>query len=54
MFAIVATCLFFGVPITFIGALGLVTSFVGFFAFTYCRHQRQMWQKELKDKDSIV
>ena len=59
MFAIVATCLFFGVPITFLGAVGLLTSFVGFFAFTYFRNQRQQGAKpnELvnkKGKDSVV
>jgi hypothetical protein len=36
------TCLFFGVPLTLIGCLGILMSFVGFASFTHFRRKRHL------------
>jgi hypothetical protein len=37
IFAIIVTSIVFGVPITFVGALGICISFGGFMSFTYAK-----------------
>jgi drug/metabolite transporter (DMT)-like permease len=41
MFAIIVTSFLFGVPITFIGAMGILCSFIGFMGFSHYKVQRQ-------------
>lgn len=41
MFIVIGTCIFFGVPMTAVGAIGLVTCFGGFCGFTFFRAQRK-------------
>jgi Triose-phosphate Transporter family len=47
MFAIVVTSIIFSVPITFLGAVGILVSFGGFMAFTHYKIQRQRQPKPL-------
>jgi Triose-phosphate Transporter family len=47
MFAIVVTSIIFSVPITLLGALGILVSFGGFMAFTHYKIQRQRQPKPL-------
>jgi hypothetical protein len=41
IFAIIVTSIVFGVPITFVGALGICISFGGFVSFTYAKTQKK-------------
>lgn len=41
IFAVVVTSIFFAVPITLIGCLGICISFIGFMSFTHYKIQRQ-------------
>lgn len=50
MFAIVASCVVFSVPITIAGACGIITSFCGFCGFSYHRSVRR--RKEDKKTSS--
>jgi hypothetical protein len=54
MFATLATCFFFGVPMTVLGGAGILMSFSGFYAFTYYRSLRTTTGKEFKVKDGDV
>lgn len=47
LFAIVVTSIIFSVPITLLGALGILVSFGGFMAFTHYKIQRQRQPKPL-------
>jgi Triose-phosphate Transporter family len=47
MFAIVVTSIIFAVPITLLGAVGILVSFGGFMAFTHYKVQRQRQPKPL-------
>ena len=53
MFAIVATSIAFGVPISMMGALGILLCVVGFSGFTHFRFQRQgQSKKDAKDEEN--
>jgi hypothetical protein len=54
MFATLATCFFFGVPMSVLGGAGILMSFSGFYAFTYYRSLRTARGKEIKVKDGDV
>jgi hypothetical protein len=54
MFATLATCFFFGVPMSVLGGAGICMSFSGFYAFTYYRSLRTTSGKGLKVKDGNV
>ncbi|EEC43064.1 predicted protein [Phaeodactylum tricornutum CCAP 1055/1] len=57
MFAILSTSIFFGVPISILGAAGIVLCLAGFLSFTYTRSQRTANKAILKSfdhKDSNV
>jgi hypothetical protein len=54
MFATLATCFFFGVPMSVLGGAGILMSFSGFYAFTYYRSLRTAKSKEINMKDGDV
>jgi drug/metabolite transporter (DMT)-like permease len=54
MFATLATCFFFGVPMSVLGGAGILMSFSGFYAFTYYRSLRTARGKEIEVKDGDV
>jgi len=47
MFAIIVTSILFSVPITMLGGLGILLSFIGFMAFTHYKVQRQNTPKPI-------
>jgi hypothetical protein len=47
IFAIIVTSVVFAVPITFMGAFGIIISVVGFLSFTHYKIQRQRQPKPL-------
>jgi drug/metabolite transporter (DMT)-like permease len=47
IFAIIVTSIFFGVPITFVGAIGILCSISGFLGFTHYKIRRQSTPKPL-------
>jgi hypothetical protein len=47
IFAIVVTSFLFGVPITFVGAIGIAASFGGFLAFTHYKAKRMRQPKPI-------
>jgi hypothetical protein len=51
MFATLATCFFFGVPMSVLGGAGILMSFSGFYAFTYYRSLRTTRELKVKDGD---
>jgi len=51
MFCTLATCFFFGVPMTTQGIAGILMSFLGFFAFTHYRNLRQSTKIKVKDSN---
>ncbi|GKY94498.1 hypothetical protein MPSEU_000415700 [Mayamaea pseudoterrestris] len=47
IFAIIVTSIYFGIPITFTGVVGIVCSFAGFMAFSHSKAKRILKPKQL-------
>lgn len=47
IFAVVVTSIIFGVPMTIVGALGVLTSVSGFLSFTHFKQQRKLKPKPI-------
>jgi hypothetical protein len=47
IFAIIVTSIAFQIPITFMGAVGIMVSFAGFMAFTHYKVKRQQKPKPI-------
>jgi hypothetical protein len=47
IFAIIVTSIVFSIPITFVGATGILVSFAGFLGFTHYKVKRQQQPKPI-------
>ena len=53
IFAIVVTSIVFGVPITFVGAIGILLSFLGFISFTHAKTTKKQHSKKTDKDDEL-